>query len=601
MINSANARNISDLLNPEKDLVYFIPKYQREYIWGKHDCELLLDDILNSDNEHFLGSIISINKKDDALDPDQLELIDGQQRMTTLSILFGALYVHLNEKRKLDLDNQDLTTDLVNLKHRIVLKSDKKTLRLQPALSGQNLVDYKYIIGKELGIIETITPPSRAGSRKIYRAYRYFLSRLKEVKKVDDIQIEVFGLEETLKLLKKIYSSIIVKIEVNNLSDAFTLFETLNNRGVSLSPIDLIKNSFLNNLEKIDENSIDENYNKWLKLINNLSEDSSIQERFLRHFYNAYKNEDEINVKGKTKALRSNLIEIYDKLIKGNAITFFERLYESSEYYNQLINPYNEENSKEVKDSLIDLVNIGAAPSYALLLYVFEKYQIQDSDKINLVNFLVKYFVRRNITDTPPTRDLDNIIMEIISKLHENENYDFSITSEILKEKMATTEMFEKKLAGKIYDENSGATRFILCKLEETNNKTKESFVDLWARDEKGKFVWTIEHIFPQGENIPIDWIKMIADGDKNRAKKIQEKYVHTIGNLTLTGYNSKLSNFSFDKKRDRANKEGTYVGYKNGLFLNEKLKSEPGWKQEKIVERGDNLRKMIIELFKID
>ena len=95
MINSANARNISELLNPEKDLVYFIPKYQREYIWGKHNWELLFDDILNNEKEHFLGSIICINSKDDALDADRLELIDGQQRMTTLSILLGALYVHL--------------------------------------------------------------------------------------------------------------------------------------------------------------------------------------------------------------------------------------------------------------------------------------------------------------------------------------------------------------------------------------------------------------------------------------------------------------------------------------------------------------------------
>jgi len=601
MINSANARNISELLNPEKDLVYFIPKYQREYIWGKHNWELLFDDILNNEKEHFLGSIICINNKDDALDADRLELIDGQQRMTTLSIFLGALYVHLKEKRKEDLDNEDLATDLVNLKYRLILKSDKKTLRLQPSLSGQNSVDYKYIVGKELDIIETITAPSKAGLRRIYKAYRYFLSRLREIRKIEDEEIEVFGLKETLALLKKINSSILVKIEVNNLSDAFTLFETLNNRGVPLSPIDLIKNSFLNELEKIKENSIDENYNKWLNLIKNLSEDYSIQERFLRHFYNAYKNESEINVKGRTKALRSNLIEIYDTLIKRDAINFFDRLYKSSEFYNQLIYPNNEENSKKVKDSLTDLINIGAAPSYALLLYVYEKYELDDNEKVKLIDFLVKYFVRRNITDTPPTRDLDNIFIEIISKLHENKAYDFSIVFEVLKEKMALTSLFEDKLKGKIYDENSGATRFILCKLEETNNKTKETFVDLWARDEKGKFIWTIEHIFPQGQNIPEDWIKMIADGNKDKAEEIQEEYVHQIGNLTLTGYNSKLSNFSFDKKRDRTNKEDTYVGYKNGLFLNEDLKDEVEWKQEKIVSRGNILRKMIIDLFKIE
>jgi len=506
----------------------------------------------------------------------------------------------LQEKRKDDFENEDIATDLVNLKYRIVLKSDKKTLRLQPSLSGQNSVDYEYIIGKELKLFDTISTPSKAGLRRIYKSFRYFLGRLKEVKKEENEEIEIFNLEETLRFLKKVNSAIIVKIEVNSLSDAFTLFETLNNRGVPLSPIDLIKNSFLNELEKINKNSIDDNYNKWLNLINNLSEDYAIQERFLRHFYNAYKNEQEINVKGRTKALRSNLIEIYDKLIKRNPTNFFNRLYKSSEYYNQLINPQNEMNSKEVKDGLLDLINIGAAPSYALLLYVFEKFKIHDEKKVELINFLVNYFVRRNITDTPPTRDLDNIFIDVITKLHENKTYDFEIVKSILKEKMASKDFFEVKLSGNIYDENSGATRFILCKLEESNNKTKETFVDLWARDEKGKFIWTIEHIFPQGENIPQEWIKMIADGDKDKAKEIQEEYVHTIGNLTLTGYNSQLSNFSFEKKRNRTNKEDSYVGYKNGLFLNENLKNETIWTKEKIIERGNNLRKIIISLFEI-
>jgi uncharacterized protein with ParB-like and HNH nuclease domain len=604
MINSANARNISELLNPEKDLIYFIPKYQREYIWGKHNWELLFDDILNNEKEHFLGSIICINSKDDALEADKLELIDGQQRMTTLSILLSALYIHLFtiiKNSELDEEEEDeLKAELRNLKYKIVLKSDKKTLRLQPSLSGNNSIDYEYIISKELGFFNTASSVANAGNRRLYKAFRYFQNRLNETRKEGETEIEIFDLHKTLSLLKKINSAIIVKIEVNSLSDAFTLFETLNNRGVPLSPIDLIKNSFLNELEKINQNSIDDNYNKWLNLINNLSEDYSIQERFLRHFYNAYKNEESINVKGRTKALRSNLIEIYDTLIKRNAVEFFDRLYNSSEYYNQLINPQNEANSKEVKDGLIDLINIGAAPSYALLLYVFEKFKIQNKEKIELISFLVKYFVRRNITDTPPTRDLDNIFIDIISKLHIKGEYDFEIIKETLKERMASTELFKEKLSGKIYDENSGATRFILCKLEEIN-KTKETFVNFWARDEKGKFIWTIEHIFPQGENIPTDWIDMIANGDKKKAKEIQDKYVHTIGNLTLTGYNSKLSNFSFEKKRDRVNKENVNVGYKNGLFLNEDLKNEDKWTEDKIIKRGEKLKEKIIKLFEIE
>jgi len=93
----------------------------------------------------------------------------------------------------------------------------------------------------------------------------------------------------------------------------------------------------------------------------------------------------------------------------------------------------------------------------------------------------------------------------------------------------------------------------------------------------------------------------MIADGDKEKAKEIQDEYVHKIGNLTLTGYNSKLSNFSFFKKQNRIDKDKNYVGYKNGLFLNQDLQNEIEWKQEKIVARGNKLRRMIIDFFKIE
>ncbi len=600
MIKSANARHISELLNSEQDIVYFIPKYQREYIWGKKNWEALFDDLLNNENGHFLGSIICINTKEDALDIDKLELIDGQQRMTTISLLLAALYCHLKNKKKEDLENEDLATDIVNLKYKIILKSDKKTLRVQPSISGHNAMDYKFIIGKELEIIDNYDQSKNAGLRRLYKAFKYFLYRLQEVDENDN---EIYGLPETINFLKKVNNSILVKIEVDTLSDAFTLFETLNNRGIPLSPIDLIKNSFLSELEKKDVDSIDENFNKWLNLISNLSEEYTIQERFLRHFYNSYKNKKEYEIKGITKALRSNIISIYDTLIKRDAKSFFKELYASSEIYNQLIFPENENNSKNVKNALRDLINIGGAPSYALLLYVFEQYNLEDTVKVYLINFLVRYFVRRNITDTPPTRDLDNIFIEIIKKLYKNKSYDIKIIKKYLidQTRVATDDLFIEKLNGNIYEENSGATRFILCKLEEENNKTKEMYVDLWARDENNKFIWTIEHIFPQGANIPNDWINMIAEGNEELAQDLQSQYVHTLGNLTLTGYNSKLGNMSFEKKLNRKNKEGVYVGYKNGLFLNDDIKNLIEWKIENIKERNQRLVNQIVKYYKID
>ena len=97
---------------------------------------------------------------------------------------------------------------------------------------------------------------------------------------------------------------------------------------------------------------------------------------------------------------------------------------------------------------------------------------------------------------------------------------------------------------------------------------TKETWVDLWKYEGK-LFVWTIEHIFPQGENIPASWVTMIADGDAKKAKAIQEIHVHKLGNLTISGFNSALGNKSFKDKRDRTDSKGREVGYKNGLKLN--------------------------------
>ena len=602
MINSANARTISELFNPDKDITYFIPKYQREYVWGKHNWELLFDDVWTNEEDHFLGSIICINTKMDSQDNDRLELIDGQQRMTTLNILFLALYQHLSSFKASIEDDEELTefsSELLNLKYKLVLKSDKKTLRLEPSVSGNNKQDFEHLFSKETKLLENKFPWSNnAGNRKIVKAFRYFSNRLLDVTKNGDEEVPVFDLKESLKLLKKVNSSILVKIEVSNHSDAFTLFETLNNRGVPLSPLDLIKNSFLNESEKNNPNSIDENFERWNSLIQNLTDDYNVQERFLRHFYNSFKNESQIEVKGKTKALRSNIINIYDTLIKRDSEYFFERLYKSSEIYNQLIIPNNEENNELVTKKLRDLQNIGGAASYALLLYVFEKYDLSDENKADLIEFLVKFFLRRNITDTPPTRDLDNIFIDIIKKLHNHGQYSYELIETAIKSlsTYASDQLFIEKLKGKLYEENVGSTRFILCKIEELNNKSKETQTDLWARDNKNKYIWTIEHIFPQGANIPTEWIDMVADGDKATAQTIQDELVHTLGNLTLSGYNSKLSNLSFEKKRDRKNKDEVYVGYKNGMFLNEDLKDKTSWKKEDIEHRGKKMIDLILK-----
>ena len=133
---------------------------------------------------------------------------------------------------------------------------------------------------------------------------------------------------------------------------------------------------------------------------------------------------------------------------------------------------------------------------------------------------------------------------------------------------------------------------------------TKETWTDLWEykqyeKTNKQVFVWTIEHIFPEGDNIPQVWVDMIAGGDRTLANEYLQKYVHKLGNLTVTGYNSALGNFSFEQKRDRTNKEGKFIGYKNGLEINHELAAKDNWTVEDIIDRTKRLVEEVSEMFK--
>ena len=134
----------------------------------------------------------------------------------------------------------------------------------------------------------------------------------------------------------------------------------------------------------------------------------------------------------------------------------------------------------------------------------------------------------------------------------------------------ASNEEFKRRLLGPVYQENSGVTRFILCSLAE-KDMHRELNLDLWRR-ENNQFVWTVEHVLPQGDPLPVTWVDMIAEGSIEKAREIQQNYTHKFGNLTLSGYNSALGNKSFMEKRDRKDSKGRAVGYKNGLSLNHTL-----------------------------
>ena len=241
----------------------------------------------------------------------------------------------------------------------------------------------------------------------------------------------------------------------------------------------------------------------------------------------------------------------------------------------------------------MDLERIQGVPSYILLLYLIserENLGLNENHFKILIRYLTSYFVRRNITDFPSTRNLARIFMDAISL--SKEFIGDQLVSEIkgfLKSQSSSDEQFERRLRGSLYLDNPDATRFILCYYE---NKfmTDETRRDLWIRDNNNKFKWTIEHVFPEGKNIPNEWVDMIANGDREKADEYLQEYAHTLGNLTITGYNQNLSNLSFEKKKERTDKAGLKIGYLNGLKLNEDLADKTAWTIDDIKTRTDKL-----------
>lgn len=591
MIKSAQNKPVSELLSVDSSWRFKVPRYQREYVWKRDDWAALFDDLWDNPPGYFLGSMICINRSDDTMQVQELEVVDGQQRLTTLSVLYAAIYKCLDQCAG---DDEDARHELFNLRSRLVCKGPKKTLRLEPSRQGSNYDDYVAILG-DAEILKGVEPVKNAGKRKLFKAYRFFMDRLDEL----DVKGEkVFDLGKIKAFMERLNRASLVKIEVGSHADAFTLFESLNNRGVPLSALDLIKNNLLAALEKKTPDSIEENFTKWTKLLENLSEDTSTQERFLRQYYNAFKYRAEVEVAKIPLATRSNIISIYETLIDRDAGWLFDDLFEKAKLFNQLVSPLSDGVPTKLAKQLLDLDRIGGTPAYVLLLYLLA--ERPKADLVGISEFLVRYFVRRNLTDVPPTHDLPRLFIEIVSRLKKSTDGDAKqiVREELMaKDRLASDGVFRDKLAGNIYWDNVDATRFILCRIEE-DNQTREKLTDLWERNEKGDFIWTVEHIFPQGPNIPACWVKMIADGDADKAREYRDTYVHKLGNLTISGYNSKLGNKAFDEKRDRIDSRGRAVGYKNGLYLNKQLATAKGWDVTAIEERTQLLVGIAMQLF---
>ena len=613
MIKTVDQTTVAEIFSINSDKIYRIPKYQREYTWGINDWDALFNDVTDNDHGYFLGSYICVNSG--SLNGTILEVIDGQQRFSTLILLLTALYEKLSEHKD-DMDDDDrndlanLRSELANKKQTFAANGKKKTeykQRLFLQKQNMNDEDFSYILYDNGIITDPKTKPLNFGNRRIAKAYRHFGKLIEdEVVEIRNENPNITEVGVLFGIVRKFETAVLVGIEVDTNKDAYMLFESLNHRGVPLSALDLIKNTLIAQAE--DASDADNSYEKWKYILNCVGQDDySVQERFFRQYYNAFREElNEPYPKTDKRyylgylATRTTLLDIYEKMIKDDYKRFLDDLSEKAERYSVIVN--NSDETHEYTDTLLDLSRISGAPSYILLLYLMSNQDglnLMDTDLKAIIKVLITFFVRRNVTDVPNTRKLTQLFMDIIAeaKLLQG-NSIVQVVRDRLQAVSASDALFEDKLRGQVYDENPEAARFILCSIE-AQHQTKEIYADLWSRDNNKKYVWTIEHIFPEGENVPASWVQMIAGGDLALAKQHRANYVHTIGNLTITGYNQNLSNMSFEQKRDRTSKDKTKeIGYKNGLYLNTGVVNQTEWTVDKIKSRTDEFVNILMDMY---
>ena len=531
------------------DKNFIIPVYQRNYNWKKEQCKRLFDDledIIASDfRTHFLGSIVSIYSMG-----QEYLVIDGQQRITTMSILLMAMYNVIKdqciETNYLRSEEKIMDAYLINK----YARNDEDKIKLRPIIEDR--VAYNKLFDDDNELIE---------DSNITNNYRYFYDRILEGSvSIDD-------------LYKAIERLIIVEIELKNgEDDPQLIFESLNSTGLDLSEADRVRNFIL------------------------MGEPSDIQEKFYNNYwYKIEKNTDNkvsdfirdyLTIKERSIPNKNKVYISFKKYVSGSGMTIEELLKDLlkfSKYYNYILS--SNTNDKQIDNILSRINKLEIFVSYPFLLEVFDDYDKNILNKDQFINVLsiVESFILRRVICNVPTNALNKIFMSLgreIKKFTDYKTKYDEILGYILISKKSSqrfpddNEFRTAFLTKDIYNLKGKNKLYLLEKLENFENKERVDIEELVSTNELN-----IEHIMPQ--TLTNKWKEELG----TEYEEIHSKYLHTIGNITLTGYNSKLSNKSFSEKRDMDK------GFKDSrLYLNKYISTIDHWNEDEIIKRAEIL-----------
>ena len=552
-----NKRFVEFLEGNDKNFV--IPVYQRNYDWSKEHCKQLFDDIIQIHKKnfknHFLGTIVSIY--DEESEKREYLIIDGQQRITTLSIILLAIYDLLNKSEvSSTINKQEIKEEYLVNKY----SQGEKRIRLK-SVKDDNLAFTK-LFDEESDYI----PDSN-----ITKNYHYF----KELIKGMDISIDDF-----YKAIKKL---IVVEIElIRSEDDPQLIFESLNSTGLSLKESDKVRNYILMGQPTIKKQ--EELYNLyWYKIEKNTK---NYEDNFIRD-YLTYKERDIPN-KDKIYDFFKNFVkrDYYNKLedLLKELLTF-------SEYYHRIV--FSKDKDSEI-NTILNRINIlEITVSYPFLPEVFDDYTkgiLKKEEVIEILSIVESFAFRRLIVDLP-TNALNKIFMTLGREIKKSQDYQsnylnilkYILSHKKVSQKFPTNEEFAERLINRdIYHLRPKNILHLLERIENFDNYEKVKVEEL-IRDK----VLNIEHIMPQ--TLTKSWISSLGEN----FHQIHEKWLHTLGNITLTGYNSKMSNKSFIDKRDMEK------GFKDSkLSLNKFLKSIDKWDEETITKRAEQLKDTALKIW---
>lgn len=537
-------KTLAAIFQTNSSVHYVIPVYQRNYSWKDEQIETLFDDIKNEDIGYYVGNLL-INT-----DASSNNVIDGQQRLTTLSLMLLAIHENLTsfyqKMNQTDPDFEKVSEARLDIKRQIL---DGDVVRLR-------LLDKDQTVWENLVKVLQGENPGKWGNYFLSKRYKYIRNEL--------LKGTLFPTpSELLTFYKKLVNIELLQISVPNISDAYQVFASLNSKGMPLTPLDLLKNVYLSKNGDSDKwNKLKEGFKK------NDEEDAAKLTSFILNNYDAFETDSTSSLtKGK-------IVKSYDKIFKSKGADYIDVLTERAKVYLKIANTDN-----AYRWDLSGLAKLDATTCYPLVLNLLcnqVNYDLSDAQFNDILADLIKLYVQRNIALTPKASNLRSSLNGLRKVIVENGWKSNELVNKI-HEKIKTLQprwdSVHLALQDGIYDKNKKTTRFILISLERNYgtffNKSNPDSLDDY--DSNGNLRWSIEHIIPQGIHLLDTWKDTLSPDDRDLATEIQAQYVHRLGNLTLTPYNSEMGNKSFVEKKEFKVSD-SLVGLSLKIYLNDSI-----------------------------